>query len=68
MPKSLEELVPSKHDARLHIYAYAIHDEAHKGWLKVGQTTRDVKKRVAEQLKIAAIKNLTIGVDASAER
>lgn len=68
MPKSLEELVPTKQDVRLRIYAYAIHDDAHKGWLKVGQTTRAVKKRVAEQLKIAAIKNFTIEVDESAER
>jgi len=32
----------------------------HAGLLKVGQTTRSVKKRVAEQLKTAAIKNYTI--------
>jgi hypothetical protein len=31
--------------------------KAHAGLLKVGQTTRDVKQRVAEQLKTAAIKN-----------
>lgn len=68
MPKSLEELVPAKQESRLRVYAYAIHDEHHEGWLKVGQTTRDVKKRVAEQLKIAAIKNFTILVDESAER
>jgi hypothetical protein len=29
----------------------------------VGQTTRDVKQRVAEQLKTAAIKNYTIELD-----
>lgn len=68
MPKSLEELVPTKQESRLRVYAYTIHDEHHEGWLKVGQTTRDVKKRVAEQLKIAAIKNFTIEVDESAER
>jgi len=68
MPKSLEELVPAKRESRLRVYAYAIHDEHHDGWLKVGQTTRDVKTRVAEQLKIAAIKNFTIAVDESAER
>ncbi|EQD45271.1 type III restriction system endonuclease, partial [mine drainage metagenome] len=43
-------------------------DAAHKGLLKVGQTTRDVKQRVAEQLKTAAIKNYTIALDESAER
>jgi len=34
----------------------------------VGQTTRNVKQRVAEQLKTAAIKNYTIELDESAER
>lgn len=68
MPKSLEELVPAKQESRPRMYAYAIHDEHHEGWLKVGQTTRDVKQRVAEQLKIAAINNFTIEVDESAER
>jgi hypothetical protein len=41
---------------------------AHKGLLKVGQTTRDVKQRVAEQLKTAAIKNYKIELDDPAER
>src|SRR5690606_19148393 len=50
------------------IYAYSIDDEAHKGLLKVGQTTRDVKRRVAEQLQTAAIKNYRIELDESAER
>ena len=36
--------------------------------LKVGQTTRDVKQRIAEQLKTAAIKNYKIELDESAER
>ena len=39
-----------------------------EGLLKVGQTTRDVKQRVAEQLKTAAIKNYKIELDESAER
>lgn len=68
MPKSLEELVPAKQEARPRIYAYAIHDEQHEGRLKVGQTTQGVKKRVAQQLKTAGIKNFTIEVDESAER
>jgi hypothetical protein len=34
----------------------------------VGQTTRDVKQRVAEQLKTAAIKNYKIELDEYAER
>jgi len=50
------------------IYAYSIDDEAHRGLLKVGQTTRDVKQRVADQLKTAAIKNYKIELDEPAER
>jgi hypothetical protein len=36
--------------------------------LKIGQTTRDVKQRVAEQLKTALIKNFRIELDERAER
>lgn len=60
MSKSIEEILTPKPDARPRIYAYAIDDKAHAGLLKVGQTTRDVKQRVAEQLKTANIKNYTI--------
>ena len=45
-----------------------IADKAHEGLLKVGQTTRDVKRRVAEQLLTAAISNFTIELDEPAER
>ena len=48
---AIEEILAPKPEARPHIYAYSIHDKAHVGLLKVGQTTRDVKQRVAEQLK-----------------
>src|SRR5512137_3026972 len=65
---TIEEILAPKPDARLRIYAYAIEDKAHEGLLKVGQTTRDVKQRVAEQLKTAAIKNYKIVMDESAER
>ncbi len=68
MSKTIEEILAPKPEARLRLYAYSIADEAHKGLLKVGQTTRDVKQRVAEQLKTAAIKNYTIALDESAER
>ena len=68
MSKAIEELLAPKPEARLRIYAYTIADEAHKGLLKVGQTTREVKRRVAEQLKTAAIKNYTIALEESAER
>jgi hypothetical protein len=68
MSKPVEELLPAKPDARLRIYAYSIQDEAHAGWLKVGQTTQDVKNRVAQQLQTAAITNHRIELDESAER
>jgi hypothetical protein len=68
MSKSIEEILAPKPEARPRIYAYSIADAAHKGLLKVGQTTRDVKQRVAEQLKTAAIKNFKIELDETAER
>jgi len=60
---SIEEILTPKPEARPRIYAYAIDDEAHSGLLKVGMTTRDVTRRVAEQLKTAAIKNFRIELD-----
>ena len=68
MPKPIEELLPEKQSARLRIYAYSIDDPAHAGLLKVGQTTQDVKKRVAQQLKTAAIDNFEIVLDEPADR
>jgi hypothetical protein len=68
MPKDLDEIFPEKTDSRLRIYAYSIQDEAHEGQLKIGQTTKDVKVRVAQQLKTAGIKNYTIEIDESAEK
>lgn len=68
MSKPINELLPERPDARLRIYAYSIQDEAHSGWLKIGQTTQDVKIRVAQQLQTAAIKNFTIELDEWAER
>ena len=65
---TIEEILPPKPEANPRIYAYAIADAAHHGLLKVGQTTRDVKRRVAEQLKTAAIQNFTIELDEAAER
>jgi hypothetical protein len=68
LTKAIEEILVPKPEARPRIYAYSIDDKAHKGLLKVGQTTRDVKQRVAEQLKTAAIKNYRIELDEPAER
>src|SRR5205814_10207690 len=55
-------------DAKPRIYAYSIDDVAHAGLLKVGQTTRDVQRRIAEQLQTAAIRNYQIELDEAAER
>ncbi|MCX6585289.1 MAG: DEAD/DEAH box helicase family protein [Acidobacteria bacterium] len=68
MSKSIDEILAPKPKARPRIYAYSIKDDAHKGLLKVGQTTRDVKQRIAEQLRSAAIKNYTIELDELADR
>ncbi|WP_285247499.1 DEAD/DEAH box helicase family protein [Pseudarthrobacter sp. efr-133-R2A-89] len=67
MPKSIEELLPPKPDARLRVYAYSIDSPAHLGLIKVGQTTRDVKKRIEEQTKTAGI-TPKILLDIPAER
>ena len=48
MSKPIEDILPSKPEARPRIYANAISDAAHHGQLKVDQTTRNVKQRVAE--------------------
>jgi hypothetical protein len=65
---SIEEVLAPKPEARPRIYAYSIGDAAHEGLLKVGQTSRDVKRRVAEQVKTACIKNYKIELDESSER
>jgi hypothetical protein len=68
MSKSIEEILAPKPKAWPRIYAYSIDDKAHAGLLKVGQTTRNVNQRVAEQLKTATIKNYKIELDEPAER
>ena len=68
MSKTIEQILTPKPIVRPRIYAYSIADSAHAGQLKVGQTTRDVKQRVAEQLKTANIKNYRIELDESAAR
>src|SRR5580658_2453968 len=65
---TIEDILAPKPEARPRIYAYSIDDKAHSGLLKVGQTTRDVKQRVAEQLKTANIRNYKIELDEAAER
>ncbi len=65
---SADEILLPKPIVRPRIYAYTIDDQHHRGLLKIGQTNREVKQRVAEQLKTAAIKNYRIELDESAER
>jgi len=65
---TIANILAPKPELRPRIYAYSIADKAHAGLLKVGQTSREVKKRVAEQLKTARIRNYTIELDESAER
>ncbi|MCO6432227.1 MAG: restriction endonuclease [Deltaproteobacteria bacterium] len=68
MSKPIDEILAPKPVVQPQIYAYSIADAAHSGQLKVGQTTRDVKLRVAEQLKTANIKNYRIELIESAAR
>jgi len=65
---TIREILAPKPTAQPRIYAYGIDDAAHKGLLKVGQTARDVKRRVAEQLRTAAIENYRIELDEPAVR
>lgn len=68
MTRSIDDILAPKPEARPRIYAYSIDDDAHSGWLKIGQTTREVRQRVAEQLRTAAINNYRIELEEFAER
>ena len=68
MARTVDDILEPKPKARPRIYAYSIEDTAHAGLLKVGQTTRDVRARVSEQLRTAFIENFRIELDEPAER
>lgn len=69
MPRpTIDQILAPKPELRPRIYAYSIADKPHAGLLKIGQTSREVRKRVAEQLKTARIRNYTIELDESAGR
>jgi len=68
MNQTVDDILEPKPEARPRIYAYSIDDAAHEGLFKVGQTTRDVRARVGEQLRTAAITNYQIELDEPAER
>lgn len=63
MNREVDELFPVKPLRSLRIYAYKIPNKSHKGLIKVGQTTREVKKRIEEQLKTVAITDYEILLD-----
>ncbi len=67
MAKRIEEILAAKPELNPRIYAYSIASSSHKGLLKIGQTTRDVRKRIEEQVKTAAI-DFKIELDVSACR
>src|SRR5437867_10988520 len=51
MSKVIEQIPSPKPEAPPRLYADSIADKAHAGLFNVGQTTRDVTQRLAEQLK-----------------
>lgn len=55
MSQSIDEILPPKPKVTPRLYAYAIDAPSHAGLLKIGQTTRDVAQRIAEQTKTAGI-------------
>ena len=65
---TVKEILVAKPEARPRIYAYTIDSKTHAGLLKIGQTTRNVKVRVAEQVRTAAITNFRIEFDDDAVR
>ena len=56
--KTIEEVLSPKPQVRPKIYAYSIDDKAHLGLLKLDKLRVNVKQRVAEQLRTAAIRKL----------
>lgn len=55
MSRHIDDILPPKPDVSPRLYAYAIDAPSHEHLLKIGQTTRDVKRRIAEQTKTAGI-------------
>jgi hypothetical protein len=56
LSRPIDDILPPKPEVNPRLYAYAIDAPSHVGLLKIGQTTRDVKQRIAEQTKTAGIK------------
>lgn len=67
MSKSIEELLPSKQEARLRIYAWSTKEiKKYEGCLKVGQTTQEVNVRIKQSQGVAQVPYI-LEVDESAE-
>ena len=49
MSRPIADILPPKPEITPRLYAYAIDAPTHAGLLKIGQTTRDVAQRIAEQ-------------------
>lgn len=68
MTKTIEELLPSKSEARLRIYAWSTNEiNKFKGCLKVGQTTQEVNVRIKQSQGVAQVPYV-LEVDEPAER
>lgn len=68
MTKTIEELLPSKSEARLRIYAWSTNEiNKFKGCLKVGQTTQEVNVRIKQSQGVAPVPYV-LEVDEPAER
>ena len=53
----LDQILAPRPEANPRIYAYSIEAPTHASMLKIGQTTRSVKKRVEEQLGTSAVQH-----------
>jgi hypothetical protein len=67
LTRPIDDILPPKPEVNPRLYAYAIDAPTHTGLLKIGQTTRDVRQRIAEQTKTAGI-TPRIELDESAAR
>jgi hypothetical protein len=67
VPKSIDELLPDKPEARLRIYAWSTSEiKKFEGCLKVGQTTQDVNVRIKQSQGVAQVQ-YKLEVDEPAE-
>lgn len=55
MSRPIDDILPPKPEVTPRLYAYAIDAPSHAGLLKIGQTTRDVAQRIAEQTRTAGL-------------